>query len=281
MRRGATLVELLVVVAVISILAAATWGALQRVTVLARASRTKATIAKIDHFIMLKLESYQTRRVPINTTGENPSDAATARLLAVYDLMRMEMPDNPQDIAGPQYSGLSAHRARAGVRQQGRAQQQRPNKDAMNSAKCLYLTVMTGNAEARQQFSQSEIALDPSDNMPYFIDGWQRPIAWIRWPAGCSMYLGGSQNPNALSDIQSGNPATDHDPFDPNDTQPTAFQLIPLIVSSAGNTISGGAYDYGVAFPSPGPSVYKNPWSTSAGALSGAIPIHNHHIEQK
>ena len=66
-----------------------------------------------------------------------------------------------------------------------------------------------------EQFTQAEIAVD-SDGFSYFIDGWQRPIAWIRWPVGCSMYLPtGASNPNACSDIQSGNPTTDHDPFDP------------------------------------------------------------------
>ena len=134
----------------------------------------------------------------------------------------------------------------------------------MNSAKCLYLTVMTGNAEARQQFSQSEIAVDPSDDMPYFIDGWQRPSPGSAGRRAAACTSAAARIPTRCSDIQSGNPATDHDPFDPNDTQPTAFQLTPLIVSSAGNTISGAAYDYGVTFPSPGPSVYKNPWSTSA-----------------
>ena len=164
--------------------------------------------------------------------------------------MRMEMPDNPQDISGPQYSGLSRTALEQLYANKGVPNSSAPNKDAMNRAKCLYLTVMTGNAEARQQFSQSEIGVD-NDGFSYFIDGWQRPIAWIRWPAGCSMYLGGSQNPNALSDIQSGNPATDHDPFDPNNTQPTAFQLIPLIVSSAGNTISGGAVRLRRRLPEP------------------------------
>ena len=271
-------------VAVISILAAATWGALQKVTVMARASRTKATIAKIDHFIMLKIESYQTRRVPINTMGMAPEAAAQARLSAVYDLMRMEMPDNPQDIAGPVYNGWPSgwqgpalEQLYANKLSSSPINSSAPNKGAMDSAKCLYLTVMTGNAEARQQFSQSEIALDPSDKLPYFIDGWQCPIAWIRWPAAFS--------PN--SDIQSGNATTDHDPFDPNDTQPTAFQLTPLIVSSAGHTVSGNSteYDYGFGpngfLATPGPSVYQSPWSDGAGNLTGAIPIHNHHIEQK
>ena len=75
-RRGVTIVELLVVVAVISILAAAMMGGLTSVNQLAREARTKATIAKIDHFIEVKMESYKTRRVPIDTSTMTPRNAA-------------------------------------------------------------------------------------------------------------------------------------------------------------------------------------------------------------
>jgi prepilin-type N-terminal cleavage/methylation domain-containing protein len=325
LRRGVTLIELLVAVSVATILAGATWGALQKVATMGREARTKATIAKLDHFILMKLESYQTRRVPIDTSTLSPDSAAQARLYALRDLMRMEMPDCPADIStspknNPAGNAYNVPKPSLWIlyNAKGAPNSSGTNNLAMNSAKCLYMTVMTGDAEARQQFSQNEIAIDTNDNLPYFIDGWQRPIAWIRWPVGCGPMVpntsGGGQTPGiantgiAISDIQSGNAATDSDPFDPlqmdvnSSGVPLAFQLTPLIVSSAGhtyattvkwngNTYSAGAYDYGV-FPgttaptltpfdgnSNNPSTV--PSSGSGASFTGAIPIHNHHIEQR
>ena len=93
-----------------------------------------------------------------------------------------------------------------------------------------------------------------SNGWPYFIDGWGRPIAWLRWAPGCSAnynanltVFGVSGNFVGFSDIQSGNYLTDHDPFDPRNLQavapvnpasPTpaevsqeAYRLIPLVLS--------------------------------------------------
>ena len=47
----------------------------------------------------MKLEAYQTRRVPINTSADESLGRRAARLYAIRDLMRMEMPDCPADIA--------------------------------------------------------------------------------------------------------------------------------------------------------------------------------------
>ena len=131
----------------------------------------------------------------------------------------------------------------------------------MDSAKCLYLTVMTGNAEARQQFSQNEIAVDKR-RLALF----HRRLAA---PHRLDPLAGGLQHatpaaariPTGKSDIQSGNPTTDHDPFDPHRMRANAFQLTPLIVSSAGHTMSGNSASTitASAFDTAGPSVYKTP----------------------
>ena len=98
-RRAFTMMELLVVVVIIAILAAMVLGALQMARQAAREAATKATIAKLNNIIMQRYESYLTRRVPINTSGMAPSVAATNRLAALRDLMRMEMPERWSDIS--------------------------------------------------------------------------------------------------------------------------------------------------------------------------------------
>ena len=307
LRLGVTLIELLVVVVIISILAASVMRGLSSVNQLAREARTKATIAKIDQFIEMKIESYKTRRVPFNTMSLSPSAAATARLYMIRDLMRMEMPDCSADITtgwsqatqncfsgvNVPTPGLNALYKSITGSSVG-SPNDSTNKNAIISAKCLFLTVMTGNAEAREQFQENEFTVD-TDKLGYFIDGWQRPIAWIRWPVGCGPRVpppgaSGTGTPSTgipISDIQSGNPKTDHDPFDPLDFDVGAFQCIPLIVSSAGHTMTvlgKSTYDYGVLPGTTLPTVTPFDGNNNAASTvktTSAIPIHNHHIEQR
>ncbi|MGD0384148.1 MAG: type II secretion system protein, partial [Thermoguttaceae bacterium] len=93
-----TLVELLVTIAIISILAGISLGAIRYARHAAVEAKTKATIAKLNDLVMRRYESYITRRVPIDTTGMNPRNAARLRYLALLDLMRMEMPERTYDI---------------------------------------------------------------------------------------------------------------------------------------------------------------------------------------
>ena len=360
-KRGLTLVELLVVMVIIAILAGALMGGLQRATQLAREQRTKATIAKIHHYLMMKLETYKTRRITILDASNKVVDlsaplsslytftsgtwyvlgmpngkiAAYLRLWGIRDLMRMEMPDRPLDVsvsAGtmnlpdtPQFhvKEPSVHNMWTYPTNYGR---QLMNANAQ-SAKLLYATVMCGSAEAREQFQATEIKADkaetngwPYDGWPYFVDGWGRPIVWIRWAPGCSSNLpggtayyntsttalpAGTNLSGGFSDIQSGNYLTDHDPFDPRNLQADpsnlvnqAFRLIPLVLSAAGhtaiNSLGATVDDYGVySGISTTPTV--NPFddnsrdngaavlSTQVGTTTvyPAIPIHNHHIETK
>ena len=97
--RGLTLVELLIVMVIISIMAGLMMGGMQKTQNLAREARTKATIAKLHHFITLKMESYKTRRIAtvdasaICARWVPPQTTAAIRLFAIRDLMRMEMPE--------------------------------------------------------------------------------------------------------------------------------------------------------------------------------------------
>jgi prepilin-type N-terminal cleavage/methylation domain-containing protein len=102
-RRGFTLVELLVTIAIIAILAGIVLVAAQAAQQAANRANTQALISKLHGQMMIRYESYRTRRLPISTApingfGLNGQQAALHRLNAVRELMRMELPDRYSDL---------------------------------------------------------------------------------------------------------------------------------------------------------------------------------------
>lgn len=216
---GFTLVELLVVVTIIGILAGIVFGAVQAARETAKEAKTKAMIAKLDGIIMARYESYTTRRAPINTSGMAPLLAAQARLNAIRDLMRMEMPERWTDISTAPVGGLIPRPALS-QRYVAQYSAQAPSTEH-GPAECLYMIVMLGDSTAREQFADNEIGDTDGDDYPEFVDGWGRPIYFLRWAPGF-----------VDSDIQTNDPGADHDPFDPRKVDGGAFRLVPLVYSA-------------------------------------------------
>jgi hypothetical protein len=165
------------------------------------------------------------------------------------------------------------------------------------------MVVSLGSPEAMEQFNESEIGVDPQDGWQYFMDGWGRPILWLRWAPGFSNTAAVITSPLAPTDIQTGDPTNDHDPFDVRNVdngqspRPNAFRLTPLIYSA-------GADGYaGISIGSNSEWTYNgNPYqsyidSTTSqkmwlGSIMGSAfgppnantafdNITNHHIEQR
>ena len=185
---------------IIAIMAAALLGALAKTREAARADATKATIAKLNDLVMRRYESYMTRRVPLDLSGMTPRRRREIRLNAIRDLMRMEMPERWNDVI--ERSHRESLRARVPAAA-GPAQSTRPSTGAKQAgpdhamAKCLYMWVMTSIPDAKTMFTSREMAIVDSDGWTCFIDGWGRPISFLRWAPGYS--------PN--SDIQVADPA--------------------------------------------------------------------------
>lgn len=260
-RSGFTLVEMLVVIVIIMILASLSYAALQLARESSREAKTKATITKLNNIIMRQMDSYKTRRMPIRIPpGTLPAVAAQIRLDALRDIMRMEMPERWPDV-----ENLPTTFSWGGVEQPAKhilyqsVYAANPPGANYSHAKCLFLIVSMGNPEAMEQFHQSEIAVDPDDGMQYFVDGWGKPIYFLRWAPGCSSGLGGYSN------IQSGDPTDDHDPFDTRRIDPDAFALYPLIFSygrSGAANVNTGSGSY-----------YGNPGSTGWTQMDPFTPL--------
>jgi len=214
-RSAFTLTELLIAITIIAILSGLGLSAYSGAIDLARDQRTRAMIDKIDTLVMERYEGYRTRAVPIkipasvlaNPSGSGNRFAAMMRLNALRDLMRMEMPDRKADVVlNPpcNYDGGLFGTLKMNPPSLWKSYQRRtlrnlavppaivaPNFNRWTQehqgAECLYLilsTIRDGDKAALDYFTADEIGDVDEDGMLEILDGWGRPIEFVRWPAG-------------------------------------------------------------------------------------------------
>jgi prepilin-type N-terminal cleavage/methylation domain-containing protein len=240
--RAFTLVEIMVVIVILGLLAGMVLMALRGAQESARESKTRATITKLDNVIRTLYESYRTRRVPIDTSGLNPLAAATNRLAALRDLMRMEMPERKTDITnGPLAICGSIPEPAIHRSYFARLNAAAAAMDKNAPAECLYLIVtMFGGEDARAQFTADEIADTDGNGLYEFIDGWGHPIYFLRWAPGFNdSDIQANISSQADRDLAAQN---DHDPFDARKADPKAWAVVPLIFSAGPD----GQYGVGI-----------------------------------
>jgi type II secretory pathway pseudopilin PulG len=277
-------VELLVAITIISIMAGIAMVAVGRTREEARIAKTKATIAKLDLLIQQRYESYQTRRVPVNLSGLTPKKAREVRLLALRYLMWMEMPDRFSDInpnAGTGTVTLTDGKTMPWPSlaiQFGRRDKSKRTDDFMHG-ECLYL-VVASDPEALAMFASDEIGDVDNDGWPEFLDGWGRPIYWLRWAPGFTIE-------NRYSEIQTKDGTKAPDPFNPHYADPdgrNGYHLIPLIYSAGpdkkyGVNIGKGHHFNGNPFANLDIGTEDTTDPEEKGAMTDNI--HNHLIEQR
>jgi prepilin-type N-terminal cleavage/methylation domain-containing protein len=234
LRRGVTLVELMITMAILAILAAAAIGASSAAIESGRRARTKGLVGKLHTLLMERWESYDTRRVNVEFAPNvkwSPTDKADKRLLAKRELIKMEIPDRWADIIGGQIASYPP-----GTRLNGfprpkhlaarpaitstylRRYNSLKSSDPVvvrnhQGAECLYLVIMyaTGDGEAATLFSEQDIGDVDGDGAPEFLDGWGRPISFLRWPTG---FVSPLQTVQRTSGELVGDADNDHDPTD-------------------------------------------------------------------
>lgn len=289
-RQGFTIVELLVVMAILALLMALILGGLWRATIAAKVSRTEALIDKLNAQVMVRYESYRNRRVPIDIpppTGNTPwpiEQLQLVRLAALYDLMRMEMPDRWSDVTTPPQTISPINRSvgnpalRMAYLRYINARGGNPSV-GYQGAECLYMMLTVGMSKTGVRsgdLSKAETGDVDADGFPEFIDGFGKPVSFLRWA------------PGFVSDVQPAitvkPPSENPSPLDPlkvlikNSNGAAGQRLIPLIFSAGPDGYYGLLSTGGNAAPN---DPYGRPYGgVYAGDPPGSLAdnIHNHSI---
>ena len=231
---GFTLVELMVVMVVLALLAALTLSGLAGVRDRAKADKTRSTIRKLHEIIVPHYESYLTRRITARETspftkfdpsakrfvasGSDKSSTMPAanRLWGLRLMMTLEMPDQWSDVAPT--SAVPTWAVTAPVKRYAALWAAGSPSAAYEGAECLAMIVTRGGFDENlvESFRADEIGDVDGDRYPEFLDGWGKPIGFIRWPVGFQ------------SPVQPQDAAVNPDPFDPlRRSSPVAFPSAP------------------------------------------------------
>lgn len=308
-RRGFTLTELLVTIAVFSILAGILLVGLNGAAQSVQKTRTRAIIKKLNLLVMEKWNTYQTRRPPSTPRQATQSfqggmqprgmrdNRAFERLKAIRALQRLEMPQSFSDIPSPGVDPQSAlaEMGLAGVLPQLPALSriyQRKLAEALasaesmddltryQSAECLYLIVMYGVIDAdggRKRFGENDVGDTDGDGLKEFLDAWDNPISFLRWAPGFS------NDWPEVSECSDLIRLDEPDPFDLMQVERRGahrgaaretFALFPVIYSYGPDGFSGIAsgfidQDTGKSEPRNSP-ILNDPFGEVGGALLGA-----------
>ncbi len=188
-RRGFTLLELLIVVALIALLLSIAVFALGRTITQARETATRTTLLKVDGLLQQRLEALRTLLETPQRKTEMQNRLAAKKnylqnnsitgvpekmlqLMVYKDYFRAAFPQNSSDAAtlyatGQPFNGNLAN--------------------AAESSELLYYALTQADtfgveAVGDSDFTSSEVGDTDGDGRREFLDAWGRPLRFYRWP---------------------------------------------------------------------------------------------------
>jgi type II secretory pathway pseudopilin PulG len=203
-----TLTELLIVIGLMAFLASIALLGLWEAQEVARESRARSQVQRIEALLMERWDDYASRAVPLRISRVNVNNAGNpglntnrasferARVNALRETARFELPDRITDVAWVTYPAL---RTPPEVVALGNAPAlQSGYRRALNvtdgtwtakfqGAECLYV-ILAGTYKGEENgltfFKPSEIGDKDGDGRPEILDPWGNPIEYIRWAPG-------------------------------------------------------------------------------------------------
>lgn len=272
-RSGFTLVELMTVIAIIGLLSAFSVTIVRSSIESAKVTQTKTTIAKIDNVLTAVYEKYQYRRVDLTnyyrkySTNRTLAEKTEYRIGKLRDKLRCDFPCTPEELgfssverfengSGPlKYTPIQAAIASAvstatvnGTLSSLPYKEESPAGTVeyrfIANAELLYLVIMNAEPEARSLFSEREVADVDGNGLKEFVDGWGKPICWMRWAPS----LPRSDRQPSIDSIRSQIAANgvpnryDADPFDPLGLGyggEVGWFLVPYVFSAGSDGLYG------------------------------------------
>jgi len=187
-RQAFTLVEMLIVCAVIGILAILTLFAVSKAATASKVAKTRATIQKLDVAMRQIFSSYEDQfdAIKKRVVRDYPtlSQEEQQRIAAhfIRDLMRMEMPQNWAEVdEGPIRMSGGYFIEESPLLEYYRTAKEHATEQPPNKAALLFLIIQNLNPEALEAFLGSEIADTNGDGLSKFVDAWGNPIRFLRW----------------------------------------------------------------------------------------------------
>ena len=269
-RSGFTLVELMTVIAIIGLLSAFSVTIVRSSIESAKETQTRTTIAKIDNVLTTAYEKYQYRRVDLTnyyrkySTNRTLAEKTEYRIGKLRDKLRCDFPCTPEELGfssvengsgSLKYTPIQAAIASAvstatadGTLSSLTYEEESPAGTVeyrfIANAELLYLVIMNAEPEARSLFSEREVADVDGNGLKEFVDGWGKPICWMRWAPS----LPRSDRQPSIDSIRSqvgtnGVPDRyDADPFDPLGLGyggEVGWFLVPYVFSAGSDGLYG------------------------------------------
>jgi len=219
-----TLTELLVVITILGILSSLMLAGLLGARERQRAVKSSTTIRKLSEVILPFYESYEVRRPSLPSSPSITTLPTACykelRRIATRRLMTLELPDrgidvipgihalkpNVGDLAQDELEPLNkiaiangvtlteippAARRYASIIKSGSTAWvdagKNPNEFSVESDELLHMIVTRGpvaDSDVVAHFRPDEVGDIDGDGLLEFIDGWGRPISFLRWPVG-------------------------------------------------------------------------------------------------
>lgn len=188
-RQGFTLLELLVVIALITLLTGILVVSIGRFTVIAKERATQALIAKLHAQVQQRVEELARKRTTpqfIETAknvsfGAPVADPAARQVLHLKSEQRRYFPQSFADVNAADFAKdfSSSHATTPFDQTKHRAETE--------SSEMLYYFLTRGRALGAETmdadaFGKSEVADTDGDGLPEFIDAWGKPLRFYRWP---------------------------------------------------------------------------------------------------